>query len=167
MKPLSEKEIKIVSELEFKEKYYFQKEDIMHHFADKIQLRNTIYRLSKKGRIIKINRNKYFLVPIKAYVGKWSDDPFIIADEMMNSDGYCISGWSAANYWHLTDQIPAIIEVSTNKRNGGCTILNNKFVFHKTTKEILNRAIIIKVGEHTAKMLSKEDAKRWLKHRNF
>jgi predicted transcriptional regulator of viral defense system len=167
MESLSKKELEFISELEFKEKYYFQKNEVISHFVNDIQLRNTIYRLKKKGRILNINRDKYFLIPIKAYSGKWSDNPFIIADEMMNGKGYCISGWSAANYWRLTDQIPATIEINTNKRNGKCNILNNKFIFHKTTPAMLNRSVKITIGEHSVNMLSKEDTLQWLKKRDF
>jgi len=78
IKGLSEKEIKIVSDLEFKRKYYFSRGDIKNHFKNKKEMTNTIYNLIKKGRFVRFNKDKYFLVPIKARLNKWTDEPFII-----------------------------------------------------------------------------------------
>ncbi|MBI4175888.1 MAG: hypothetical protein HY518_01680, partial [Candidatus Aenigmarchaeota archaeon] len=73
MKGLSKTEIAAIADLEFRQKYYFTKEDITSHFRNKRQIINTIYALKKKGRIVPLNKNKYFLVPIKARAGRWTD----------------------------------------------------------------------------------------------
>ena len=106
LRGLSNKEIKIVSDLEFKEKSYFTREEIAKHFKNKKEMTNTLYSLVKKNRVIRINKNKYFLVPIKARTGKWTDEPFVIIDETLDGADYYIGGWAAANYWRLTDQVP-------------------------------------------------------------
>lgn len=164
---LSEREVKIIAELEFNEKYYFTRDDIRHHFESESKLRYAIHRLISKKRIIGINKNKYYLVPIKAKYGRWSDNPFIIADEIFNGKNYYVGGWSAANYWKLTEQIPFKIEVYTNKRNGRTTILNTTFIFKKTTLERINNAVIRKIENHTFKILGKKDSKEWLKSKNW
>ena len=66
LKSLSKREIKIISELEFSKKYYFTKEDIKHHFDSKNKINYAIHRLIIKKRIIKLNKSKYYLIPIKA-----------------------------------------------------------------------------------------------------
>ena len=53
IKPLSEKEVRIISELEFDSKYYFKREDIKHHFDCESKLSYTIHRLISKKRIVK------------------------------------------------------------------------------------------------------------------
>jgi predicted transcriptional regulator of viral defense system len=164
---LSEKEMKFISKLEFEKKYFFTIDDIIYNFSNKIQLKNTMYRLVKKGRVVKINKNKYYFVPLRSYTNQWSEDPFIIADEMMDGANYYIGGFSAANYWKLTDQIPVNIEIGTNRRNGRKTLLNTTFVFHKTTKNLIDRAVVIKINNHNVRILNKEDTKKWLKSRNF
>jgi len=165
MKGISKKEIKIISDLEFKKTYYFTTSDIKNHFENKRQMINTIYILRKKGRIIKINKTKYFLVPIKARTGKWTDDPFIITDEICNGKDYLIGGWSAANYWKLTDQIPMQIDIYTTRRQGKIKILNTRLVFHRTTKKRIENAVTKKIGEHNFRIQNKKDTKKWMKLR--
>jgi len=166
MKGLSKKEIEIIAELEFKKKYYFNIEEIKSHFKNKKQIVNTIYNLKKKGRIIRLNRNKYFLVPIKAKSGKWTDNPEIIADEICNGKEYYIGGWFAANYWGLTEQIPMQLDIWTTKRQGKIKLLNIRMMFHRTTnKDIKKKGTTEKISNHEFKVMNKEYSKRWIKLR--
>jgi len=165
IKSLSAQEVRIISDLEFKQKYYFTRDDIKDFFENQSKLNYTIHRLITKKRIVKLNRNKYYLVPIKARTGKWTDDSFIIADEIFNGKDYYIGGWAAANYWRLTDQIPMKIEVYTNKRNGTMKILSNTFIFRKTTPRRIKNAVTEKTNTHTFRILSKKEAKEWMKLR--
>ena len=165
MEGLSKKEIEIIAALEFDKKYYFTTKDITSYFEDKIQMTNTIYRLRKKGRIVRLNRNKYFLIPIKARTGKWTDDPLIVADEICDGQDYFIGGWYAAHYWRLTDQIPMQVDIYTTRRQGKIVLLNKRFVFHRTSKKNLKRAVTEKVDEHTFKILNRDETKKWMKSR--
>jgi len=158
-------EIKVVADLEFRKKQYFTTDDIEKHFANNKQMINTIYTLRKKGRIVKLSKKKYFLIPIKARKGKWTDDPFTIADEMFDGKNYFIGGWAAANFWRLTDQIPLQIDIYTTQRQGKINILNNRFVFHRTTKNKVNKSITKKSSEHDFKIISKKEAEKWMKLR--
>lgn len=166
MEGLSKKEIEVISALEFDKKYYFTRDDIRYHFQKESKLRHTIHKLLKKERIISLNKNKYYLIPIKAKRGKWADDAFVIADEIFNGKNYVIGGWSAANYWRLTDQIPMKIEVYTTKRQGTYKFLNTTFIFRRTTqKKIETTSVTEKIGEHDFKIMSKEESKQWFKKR--
>jgi len=162
MKGLSKKEIEIVSDLEFQKKYYFTGKDISNHFKNQIQRRNTIYNLKKKNRIIKINREKYYLIPIKARYGKWVDYPFIAVDEICNGKDYFIGGYAAANYWRLTDQIPAQIDVYTIRRQGTVKIFNTRIVFHRTSKRNLKNGVTKKMSNHNFIILNKKKSKKWI-----
>ena len=160
---LSKKEITLVSDLEFKEKYYFTREDVEQHFRIKREMINTLYTLKKKGRIVRLNKNKYFLIPIKARTGRWVDSSYTIMHEMMDGKDYYLGGWGAANYWGLTDQIPMRFDVWTTRRQGRCTILNSKFVFHRTTKkDISKKGIEVKEGKLHFKIMKKEESALWL-----
>lgn len=165
MKGLSKKEIKVIADLEFRRKYYFTREDIRSHFDNERQMINTIYTLRKKGRIVKLNRNKYFLVPIKARSGKWTDHPLIIADEICDGRDYYIGGWYAANYWHLTEQVPMQVDIYTTRRQGKKRVLNKRFVFHRTTKKCIEKSVTQTIGDHTFKIMSTENSKKWMKSR--
>ena len=165
MKGLSKKEIEIVSWLEFYEKYFFTTSDVEKFTEKKMQRYNIIKNLLKKKRIVKINRAKYYLVPIKAKSGVWSENPYIIADEACNGKDYFIGGWAAANYWGLTEQIPMRIDIYTTRRQGKIEVLNTRIEFHRTTKKRIRKAIKRKIGNHEIRILNKEDAKEWLKLR--
>ena len=165
MDGISKQEIKVIAELEFYQKYYFTKDDIMHHFGNPKEIKDFIYHLKKKGRIVRLNRSKYYLIPIKAKSGKWSDDPFIIADEICNSKDYFIGGWAAANYWHLTEQVPMRIDVYTTRKQGKIRILNVDFVFHRTSKKMLAKAVTQKKRDKTFKIISKDVSAEWMKSR--
>ena len=166
MQGLSKKETEIIAELEFKERYYFTRDDIKHHFKKDSQMRHTLHKLLKKERIVSLNKNKYYLIPIKARKGKWADDSFIIADEIFNGENYFIGGWAAANYYRLTDQIPMKIEVYTTKRQGTKKIINTTFIFRRTTKHRINKVVTKKIGGHDFKIINKKEAKKWLSLRS-
>jgi predicted transcriptional regulator of viral defense system len=167
IKSLSSKEVSVISDLEFRKKYYFSRDDIEKHFSSRTKLNYYLHRLISKKRIIKLNRNKYYLVPIKAKTGNWTDDAFIIADEIFNGKDYYVGGWAAANYWKLTEQIPMKIEIYTNKRNGQKKILSVAFIFRKTTKKRIDNAVTKKINEHSFRILGKKESKEWLKSKNF
>jgi len=163
VKGLSNQEIKIASELEFKGNYYFTRKDVAHLFENEKQITNTLYWLKKKERIIKLNRSKYYFVPIKARFGKWVDDVPIVIDEILNGQGYFIGGWFAANYWGFTDQIPFQADVYTTRRQGKTKIFNTRIVFHRTSKKNLKKAIIKKIQNHNFFIINKKEASKWMK----
>ena len=167
IKSLSQKEVEIIAWLEFYQKYFFTIKEIEQFFKDKSQRYNTIKSLLKKKRIVKLNKEKYYLVPIRARTGGWAEDPFILADEIFNSKDYFIGGWSAANYWHLTDQIPFRIEAFTTKRQGRKKILNTEFIFRRTTPEKIKMAVTRKINKHLFLIMNKKQMKKWMKLRQF
>jgi len=166
MQGLSKNEIKVISWLEFNRKYFFEIKEISHFFRNKAQRYNFIKNLAKKKRIVKLNRTKYYLVPIKAKSGSWAEHPYLIIDEMFNGQNYVIGGWSAANYWHLTEQVPMVEEVYTTKRRGQTRILTTSIKFtHTTDKKIKEKSAVQKIQEHPFRVLSKEASRKWLRSR--
>ncbi len=165
IKGLSNQEIKLASELEFKNNYYFTRKDIAPLFENEKQITNMLYWLKKKGRIIKLNRSKYYFVPIKARTGKWIDDIPIAINEILDGKEYFIGGWFAANYWRLTDQIPFQADVYTTRRQGKIKIFNTRVVFHRTSKKNLKKATVQKIQNHNFFILKKKEAKKWMKLR--
>ena len=164
-KGISNKEVKAVAELEFHERRYFKREDIQHLFKNNKEMTNTLYGLTKKGRIVRLNKNKYYLVPLKARLGKWTDDPFIVIDETMDGKDYVIGDWAAANYWRLTEQIPFRYDVYTTRRQGTYTLLGIRVVFHRTSKEKLKRAVTQRIKNHQFLILNKREMKQWMKQK--
>lgn len=167
IKGLSEREVSIIAWLEFHQKYYFTAEDIKKFFKNKTQRYNTIKALLKKRRIIKLNRTKYYLVPIKAKSGGWAEDPFILVDEIMDSKDYYIGGWTAANYYRLTDQIPFWIEVYSAKRQGRKKIVNTGIIFKRTTSKRIEKAEVKSQAGHTFRIMNRREMKKWMKLREY
>lgn len=163
MEGLSKKEVEIVSWLEFYKKYFFTSKDIDKFAKNKTQRYNIIKSLTRKKRIIKLNKNKHYLIPIKAKSGSWTEHPFIVTDEICNSKDYFIGSWSAAHYWKLTDQIPMRVDVYTTRRQGKVKILNTKIVFHRTSKKRAENFKEEKIEGHIFRIQKKEDSKKWLK----
>ncbi|MEI7961483.1 MAG: hypothetical protein WCI04_04050 [archaeon] len=165
IKGLSNQEMKLASELEFKGNYYFTRKNIALLFENEKQITNTLYWLKKKERIIKLNRSKYYFVPIKARTGKWIDDITVAIDEILDGQDYFIGGWFAANYWRLTDQIPFQADVYTTRRQGKVKIFNMRIIFHRTSKKNLKKAIVQKIQNHNFFILNKKEAQEWMKSR--
>lgn len=161
-KSISEKELTFISELELKKKYFFTLNEISRFFKSTNERGVYIYRLRKKGRIIKLNKTKYLLVPVKAIGSNWSEHPFIIIDEIMNGKNYCIIGKAAAHYWKHIEQIPFIFEVWNNKKHGIISIFNTKIEFKKHKKKDIPKGIVKKIYSHPFIIASKEESKKWI-----
>ncbi len=160
-KGLSEKELNLISNLELKSKYFFTTQDTNPYFKNDNERKVYIYRLKEKGRIIKINKSKYFLIPIKAVKGNWSEHPFILIDEMMNGKNYCIIGKAAANYWKLIDQIPLVYEIWNTKKHQRIEIFNAVFDFKKHKQKDIPTPVEREIYGHKFLISSKEESKKW------
>ena len=159
---LSQKELSFISKLELKKKYFFTRGDIQKDFTSLNEMNVYLHRLKQKKRIIKLNKTKYLLIPVKAISSNWSEHPFILIDEIMNSENYCIVGKAAANYWKLTDQLPFTYLIYNTKRHKEETILNTKLVFKKRRKENLPKSTKKKIQSHNFTIATKEEAKKWI-----
>jgi predicted transcriptional regulator of viral defense system len=165
MEGLSSKEIEIVSYLELNERSFFTRKEILRFFKNENDLGVYLHRLKKKGRILKLTKEKYYLIPVRAFRGHWSEHPFIIIDEMFDGKDYVIRGMAAAHYWGLIEQIPTTIEVQCMNRQGERTIFNFTIIFKRTRKNGLQRAVIRKVKGHSFRIAPREDVMEWLNSR--
>lgn len=78
-------------------------------------LRKTLHRLTLKGRVQRIKRGYYILVPARAgYQTSWAEHVFSFIDRVLEE--YYVGYWTALNYWQMTEQIPRTIFVATRKR---------------------------------------------------
>ncbi|MCD4740177.1 hypothetical protein K8R43_03225 [archaeon] len=165
MEGLSGRELEIVSFLELKEKYFFTRDDVKKFSKNENDMNVYFHRLKKKKRIVKLNKNKYFLIPVKAVDCFWAEHPFIIVDEIFNGKNYFIKGMAAAHYWGLVDQIPTQIEVACINKQGKRKIFGFTIVFKRIRPESMKGFVKKKIGKHSFRVLSKEKVKQWLKSR--
>jgi predicted transcriptional regulator of viral defense system len=71
--------------------------------------------LARRGWLSRIRRGLYVAVPLDArQAGEWREDAWVVAD-LVFSPCY-IGGWSACEYWDLTEQLFRTMLVVTAKR---------------------------------------------------
>jgi predicted transcriptional regulator of viral defense system len=161
-KGLSEKELKFISKLELKNKYFFTRDEIRNNFTSDNEMNVYIHRLKKKGRIIKLNKSKYFLIPIKAVGSKWSEHSFILIDEIMDGKDYCIVGKAAPFYWKLIDQIPFEYEVYNTKKHEVVNMFHTRINFKKRRKVNLPNSTIKEIQGHRFIIATKKESRKWI-----
>jgi predicted transcriptional regulator of viral defense system len=90
---------------------------------------------ASRGWLSRIRRGMYITVPLDAVnPGEWRKDPWIIASTLF-SPCY-IGGWSAAEYWGLTEQIFADIIVFTSSRERRrCQVIKGTTYLLATTSD--------------------------------
>lgn len=162
MMGLSKKEIDMVSFLELNEKFFFTRDDIRKFFRNENEMNVYIHRLKEKGRIVKLSRRKYYLIPVRAFKGHWSEHPFIIIDEMFNGKDYYIGGAAAAHYWGLIEQIPTQIVVYCTKKQGAKRLFNFKIIFKRVRRLDAKNFAKRKIKGHDFFIAKKSVVEKWL-----
>jgi len=160
-KGISGKELKVISYLELENKRFFTRSDIKQFFKNKNEMNVYIHKLKTKSRIIKLNKEKYYLVPIQAYQGHWSEHPFIIIDEIFNGNSYFIGGKAAAHYWKHIDQIPTTVDVYTTKKQGKKRIFSFLIVYRRTSKKNMHGFVEKSVKNHTFLIADRKKSLLW------
>jgi hypothetical protein len=140
--------------LELDEKFSFTRDDIRHFFKNDNEMNVYIHRLIKKGRIIKLNKTKYYLIPVRAFKGHWSEHPFIVIDEIFNGKDYYISGMAAAQ-----------IEVRCTKKQGIKKIFNFTIIFKRVRSLNAKDFVKRKIKGHSFLIASKRKVEEWPKSR--
>ena len=81
----------------------------------KSAVNGLLHRLVKKGRIYRVERGKYALVPVEAGIaGVWTELPEVIGWRLAEPS---YVGFAAALfYWDMTEQKPGVTHVVTTKR---------------------------------------------------
>jgi len=124
---LSKDELRLISRIEFENKKAITSEfvrDTVGSLNKATQLLNT---LTKKGRLIQIQRGLYFLIPIKAPNQSWMPNEFVMASLWMVGIPYYISYFTMYHYWRFTDQVPQTIFISNTKKNKSKKIGNTHY----------------------------------------
>jgi predicted transcriptional regulator of viral defense system len=149
-------ELKLILTLEEEEKSVFTTADayrILRSTRDSVN--TALYRLRKKGRVEKIERGKFLLIPARAgYDGKWAEVPFIIADHLVKP--YYIGFASALNYWGMTEQVPSVTFVVTTKRKENVKFGPLAFKFVTITKKRFFGITKEKIGDGIFNVSNKE-----------
>ena len=108
---LSKDELYLISRAEFEKQKLITTQFAQKLFPDKNKASRVLVFLTQKGRLIRIEKGKYILVPIKAPNQQWMPNEFVVADLWMGDTPYYIGYFTMYNYWGFTEQIPRTIFV--------------------------------------------------------
>lgn len=97
--------------------------------------KKIIFRLEQSGRIERVKKGKYIIIPLGSEKGSHTLQEFVIASKL--ADNYAIAYWSALNRYGYTEQIPATVFVQTTDRKKQKTIkaLGIEYRFVRVKKE--------------------------------
>ncbi len=99
-------------------------------------LKKILFRLEKSGRIERVEKGKYIIIPLGSVKGGHTLQEYVIASKLTKN--YCIAYWSALNRYGYTEQIPATVFVQTTDRKKQTTAkalgINYRFVRVKKEK---------------------------------
>ena len=126
---LGPKEIQLIYTLEKQNLLIFNIADVKSILkTSDASVKNVVYRLKDKHRVIEIERGKYLLAPAKSGVeGYWSEHTFKILNKLI--DTYYVSYWTALHHWGMTEQIPRTTYVVTTKIKKDIEFFGEKIQF--------------------------------------
>lgn len=124
---LSKDELYLISRTEYERQKLITSEFANRLFASPKRTAEVLDTLTRKGRLLQIQRGKYLLVPIKAPNQQWSPNEFVVAALWMGEVPYYIGYFTMYNYWGLTEQIPQTVFILNLKKNAKKTIGDVKY----------------------------------------
>jgi predicted transcriptional regulator of viral defense system len=124
---LSKEELYLISRAEFEKQKLITSEFAGRLFGSPKKAADILDTLTRKGRLIQIQRGKYILVPIKAPNQQWTPNEFVVAALWMGAIPYYIGYFTMYNYWGFTDQIPQTIFILNTRKSGKKVIGNVKY----------------------------------------
>ena len=85
--------------------------------------------------------------------------------QIFDGKNYFISGFAAAHYWKLIDQIPARTEVYCMRRSGAKEFFHHRIVFKRLRKHRIKDFERKEIKGHRFNIATKEAIKKWLESR--
>ena len=117
----------------------------------------TLNRLASKGRIKKIRRSVYHLIPARAGLdGHWDPNLWEVTSQL--ADRYYLAFWSALYYWDMTEQIIISCYIATTEQKGRKEIVYMKrpYEFISLSEKKFFGFENVKVGGITFNVSSRE-----------
>ncbi|HBG61961.1 MAG: hypothetical protein A2Y03_02935 [Omnitrophica WOR_2 bacterium GWF2_38_59] len=155
-KNLSKDELYLISRAEYEKQNLITTEFAQKLFPDKNKASRVLVFLTKKGRLIRIEKGKYVLVPIKAPNQQWMPNEFIVASLWMGDTPYYIGYFTMYNYWGFTEQIPRTVFVLNTGKSSKKDINGIRYEAVKIKKEKYYGVQKIKVEDKDVFISDKE-----------
>lgn len=114
---ISKDELNLISRAEYSGLKLITGEFANSVIGEKKKTSNILSRLVNKGRLIRISRGKYFIVPIRAPKQLWAPNEFITAKYWIGTGDYYLGYYTMYNYWGFTGQIPRSVYVLNTEKS--------------------------------------------------
>ena len=114
---LSKDELYLISRAEYERQKLITSEFANRLFASPKRTADILDTLTRKGRLVQLQRGKYLIVPIKAPNQQWAPNEFVVAAFWMGDIPYYIGYYTMYNYWGFTEQIPQTVFILNLKKN--------------------------------------------------
>ncbi len=132
---LSKDELYLISRVEYERQKLITSDFVSRLFPSRKRTSEVLDTLTRKGRLLQLQRGKYLLVPIKAPNQQWSPNEFVVAALWMGDIPYYVGYFTMYNYWGLTEQIPQTVFILNLKKNFRKTIVDVKYDALKIDKK--------------------------------
>jgi predicted transcriptional regulator of viral defense system len=153
---LSKDELYLISRAEYEKQKLLTGDYAKSAFNDAKKAANILDKLKRKGRLIQIERGKYFIVPIKSPNQLWSPNEFIAAKYWMGETPYYLGYFSMYNYWGFTEQIPQTVFVLNTGKSRPKTIGGVRYKAVKIGKNKYYGVIKVKIEDEEICISDKE-----------
>ena len=142
---INEKNRLILSELDRKEKgpFTIKEATSVLNLAERKTAR-ILAHLARKGWLSRVKQGVYLSVPLGAVNPKeFKTNPWVTANHVF-SPCY-IGGWSAAEHWHLTEQVFSSVVVFTSKKTRSSTvgIKGTAFIIRNADKSVFESGVVV------------------------
>ena len=114
---LSKDELYLISRTEFEKQRLITTAFTQKLFTNKNKASKVLTSLTRKGRLIQLEKGKYLLVPIKAPNQQWTPNEFVVASLWMGDIDYYVGYFTMYNYWGFTEQVPQTVFVLNTKKS--------------------------------------------------
>jgi len=119
------------------------------------QVGDLLYELTNKGWLVRIQKDKYLLIPMGVSPGEpYTEHSFIIASKLIQS--YYIGYWSMLNYYGFTEQLSNTVFIATIKRKKEVTISGVRYKFVNIPQYKMFGITEIKISEVPINVSDKE-----------
>lgn len=114
--------------------------------------------LARRGWLLRARRGLYLVLPLETEPGTLSvaEDPWVLAREAF-APCY-VGGWSAAEYWGLTEQLfrSTLVVTGSHVRRKSISLLGHEFRLFRVPRERLKGAILIWRGAERVAVSGRE-----------
>ncbi len=134
-KGLSKDEIYLISRAGYEKQKVITRAFTLKLFNNPRKVDNILDKLKRKGRLLQIEKGKYFVVPITAPNQLWAPNEFIAAKYWIGEVPYYIGYFTMYNYWGFTQQVPQKVYVLNTKKSKTRVIADTEYKAVKILKE--------------------------------